>query len=110
MATSGYDEDDPTEWLNETGITTCSTCGGLMEILDYEDIPEDVDLELNIDPGENGFYLHCPACDKYAVGGFGGSSCDEPPASKSSTLISTPSLNAPCPCGSGKKYKRCCGK
>ena len=20
------------------------------------------------------------------------------------------SLNAPCPCGSGKKYKRCCGK
>lgn len=20
-----------------------------------------------------------------------------------------PSLNAPCPCGSGKKYKRCCG-
>jgi len=21
-----------------------------------------------------------------------------------------PSLNDPCPCGSGKKYKRCCGK
>jgi SWIM/SEC-C metal-binding protein len=21
-----------------------------------------------------------------------------------------PSKNAPCPCGSGKKYKRCCGK
>jgi hypothetical protein len=21
----------------------------------------------------------------------------------------TPGLNAPCPCGSGKKYKRCCG-
>lgn len=21
-----------------------------------------------------------------------------------------PSLNAPCPCGSGKKYKRCCGE
>lgn len=21
----------------------------------------------------------------------------------------TPALNAPCPCGSGKKYKRCCG-
>jgi hypothetical protein len=20
-----------------------------------------------------------------------------------------PNLNAPCPCGSGKKYKRCCG-
>jgi SWIM/SEC-C metal-binding protein len=23
---------------------------------------------------------------------------------------SRPSKNAPCPCGSGKKYKRCCGK
>ncbi|KAK8803781.1 hypothetical protein WA158_001475 [Blastocystis sp. Blastoise] len=22
----------------------------------------------------------------------------------------TPSLNGPCPCGSGEKYKRCCGK
>lgn len=21
----------------------------------------------------------------------------------------SPALNAPCPCGSGKKYKRCCG-
>ena len=21
----------------------------------------------------------------------------------------TPSRNAPCPCGSGKKYKKCCG-
>jgi len=21
-----------------------------------------------------------------------------------------PSRNAPCPCGSGKKYKKCCGK
>ena len=23
---------------------------------------------------------------------------------------SLPSRNAPCPCGSGKQYKRCCGK
>jgi uncharacterized protein YecA (UPF0149 family) len=22
----------------------------------------------------------------------------------------TPARNAPCPCGSGKKFKRCCGK
>ena len=22
----------------------------------------------------------------------------------------TPDRNAPCPCGSGKKYKKCCGK
>ncbi len=23
--------------------------------------------------------------------------------------LTVPALNAPCPCGSGKKYKRCCG-
>lgn len=28
------------------------------------------------------------------------------------TVVSKPKIgrNAPCPCGSGKKYKRCCGK
>jgi SWIM/SEC-C metal-binding protein len=24
-------------------------------------------------------------------------------------VIATPGRNAPCPCGSGKKYKKCCG-
>ena len=24
-------------------------------------------------------------------------------------MAETPARNAPCPCGSGKKYKRCCG-
>lgn len=32
------------------------------------------------------------------------------PAPAPSIAKATPSLNAPCPCGSGKKYKRCCGK
>lgn len=27
-----------------------------------------------------------------------------------STISGTPSRNAPCPCGSGRKYKNCCGK
>ena len=27
-----------------------------------------------------------------------------------STVAGTPARNAPCPCGSGKKYKNCCGK
>ena len=30
--------------------------------------------------------------------------------SKMTNKPKTPSLNSPCPCGSGKKYKRCCGK
>ncbi|MBQ2264327.1 MAG: SEC-C domain-containing protein [Oscillospiraceae bacterium] len=25
-------------------------------------------------------------------------------------MMKKPSKNGPCPCGSGKKYKRCCGK
>lgn len=28
----------------------------------------------------------------------------------SQTITGTPARNAPCPCGSGKKYKNCCGK
>jgi len=31
------------------------------------------------------------------------------PAPKSAPKVENPSLNALCPCGSGKKYKRCCG-
>lgn len=30
--------------------------------------------------------------------------------SQSNTLSGAPSKNAPCPCGSGRKYKNCCGK
>lgn len=27
-----------------------------------------------------------------------------------STVSGKPAKNAPCPCGSGRKYKNCCGK
>lgn len=35
----------------------------------------------------------------------------EPPATKPSQVRTSPKVgrNAPCPCGSGKKYKKCCG-
>ena len=26
------------------------------------------------------------------------------------TIVGKPARNAPCPCGSGRKYKNCCGK
>jgi hypothetical protein len=32
-----------------------------------------------------------------------------PPEPKPTKKDATPALNALCPCGSGKKYKRCCG-
>jgi hypothetical protein len=31
-----------------------------------------------------------------------------PPATKPARRVPRPGRNAPCPCGSGKKYKRCC--
>ena len=35
---------------------------------------------------------------------------DEPAGTPALTLLSGPSRNSPCPCGSGRKYKNCCGK
>lgn len=35
---------------------------------------------------------------------------DEPKEKPKLTLVGGPSRNGPCPCGSGRKYKNCCGK
>ena len=35
---------------------------------------------------------------------------EEIPAKESKPVLSGISRNAPCPCGSGQKYKHCCGK
>lgn len=35
---------------------------------------------------------------------------DEPPEKLKLTIVGKPARNAPCPCGSGRKYKNCCGK
>ena len=35
---------------------------------------------------------------------------DEPPVKPKLTVVGGPSRNGPCPCGSGRKYKNCCGK
>lgn len=35
---------------------------------------------------------------------------DEPTEKPKLTIVGKPSRNAPCPCGSGRKYKNCCGK
>ena len=35
---------------------------------------------------------------------------DEPPVKPKLTIVGGPSRNGPCPCGSGRKYKNCCGK
>jgi len=38
------------------------------------------------------------------------SSAPDPPRAASLPKPPAPSRNAPCPCGSGRKYKRCCGR
>ena len=35
---------------------------------------------------------------------------DEPEEEPKLTVVGKPSRNGPCPCGSGRKYKNCCGK
>jgi len=35
---------------------------------------------------------------------------EEMPAKPKLTIVGSPSRNGPCPCGSGRKYKNCCGK
>lgn len=35
---------------------------------------------------------------------------EEPPHKPKLTIVGDPSRNGPCPCGSGRKYKNCCGK
>lgn len=35
---------------------------------------------------------------------------DEPEQKPQLTLVGNPARNSPCPCGSGRKYKNCCGK
>lgn len=35
---------------------------------------------------------------------------DAPPEKPKLTIVGKPARNAPCPCGSGRKYKNCCGK
>ena len=35
---------------------------------------------------------------------------DEPPEKPKLTIVGKPARNSPCPCGSGRKFKNCCGK
>ena len=44
------------------------------------------------------------------VGGYGGTVKKEPAKREPVKRDKTPGRNDPCPCGSGKKYKNCCGK
>jgi len=44
------------------------------------------------------------------VGGGSGKESSPAPAARKPVTVTKVGRNEPCPCGSGKKYKRCCGK
>lgn len=102
------------EWMLDERIKTCVTCGSTRKRLAFEDLPAErktyFETKLNTDIKEIEYCLYCSHCDEYSVicGSF--SSFDDDPASEAPRFAGNPAQNAPCPCGSGKKYKRCCGK
>ena len=86
--------------------------------IDLEKLEEDSDFELNIDFGK--LYknmLEAKAPWLYELESWNGIFSDEERSEltreyKDSKTVRVKKIgrNEPCPCGSGKKYKKCCGK
>jgi hypothetical protein len=95
------------EMLNQQ-IKKCNHCGRERERLTFEDLPTESKKEFE-ETDDIEYCLYCPNCDQYSAILGGGSSFDEGMDDRKTKFRSIP-LNGPCPCGSGKKYKRCCGK
>lgn len=89
----------------ESVFLLCPHCNNEREIIDVGDLPGDVRETI---PQEADFCLFCSICDIYSPAGFGGPSFNRVESTKFK-FVSKPPLNGPCPCNSGKKYKRCCG-
>lgn len=95
------------QFLNEFGseMSICSICGGQGKIVRSQDMPEDVRAQFSSE--EEVICCYCEACNEYSP--VMGGSLDLAEVDQPKRLASTTPRNAPCPCGSGKKYKRCCG-
>ena len=91
-------------------IETCDHCGGELIAVPYKKLPKEVkEQSKNMPPGLLG-HFYCPECEIYSAVGAGCSSLDDMENGNPIKRVAPPSLNGPCPCNSGKKYKRCCGK
>jgi hypothetical protein len=102
-------EKDLMEWMLHEQEFPCVSCGNPRVRIPFGDLSPEEQAEFNVDPSTVEYCLYCSHCDNYSVISRGGSSFEDR-APKSKLLKGSPSLNSPCPCGSGKKYKRCCGK
>lgn len=102
-------EKDLMEWMSHEQILICRACGNHRVEMSFDDIPPARQAEFDVAPETIDYCLYCSHCDEYSVIAGGGSSWEDR-APKSKSFIGTPSRNKPCPCGSGRQYKRCCGK
>ncbi|MDR3305117.1 MAG: SEC-C domain-containing protein [Clostridiales Family XIII bacterium] len=98
-------------WLD--GLNT-----SLLEELAPEKITADSELDLRVDPEKLYYRMHEADADHlYSLPEWDGVLSEERRAeiateyrrSRTVHKEKTPGRNDPCPCGSGKKYKKCCG-
>lgn len=91
----------------------------LVDALNLEEVEADTDLQLNIDLEKLYFnMLDAKADYLYELPQWDGIFSDEKRKEiqkswrSSKTIVNENKVgrNDPCPCGSGKKYKKCCGK
>ena len=110
----------------ELGVRDCIFTGfldgindSLNEPVDYENVTADSDFRLDIDFEKLYFNMHDAHADYlYNLPEWDGILSEEQRAEiakayrKSKTVVKPKKIgrNDPCPCGSGKKYKNCCGK
>lgn len=90
----------------------------LIDPLDLDSLSEEDEVLLNIDFEKLYFNMHAAKADYlYSLSQWNDVLTEEKRGSifkdykKSKTLVKdkSPGRNDPCPCGSGKKYKKCCG-
>lgn len=110
----------------EFGMDQATFCGfidgintSLKKEIDLDTLEEDTDIKLDIDFEKLYFNMHeakakwlytLPQWDEVLPEERRSEITREWRASKQAVSEKTVGRNDPCPCGSGKKYKKCCGK
>lgn len=124
--TSAVYEGTLKEVAEKAGMEPVVFCGfidgintSLKKEIDLDKLEEDTEIKLDIDFEKLYFNMHeakakwlytLPQWDKVLTEERRDEITREWRASKQAVSEKTVGRNDPCPCGSGKKYKKCCGK
>ena len=104
------------------GIKTSVSPGKLRDWLYVHDapMPSDEVMREHVHQTEQGLNLSFPVCkncgqpltpiQRRKPGAVEACPHDTGPTHHHDHATATPGRNAPCPCGSGKKFKKCCGQ